>query len=108
MIESSTKIGVAGATLAFLTSLCCVLPMTFMVLGLGGSWLVVFGQVSAFSLYIGLASVAALVWAWVVAILRKGSRPTMLVLSGGTILSLVAWGIFLNEAALNQALIRWM
>ena len=46
---------------------CCVLPMTMMLLGLGGSWIAVFGKISAASYYVLTISTGILVTAWYIA-----------------------------------------
>src|SRR3546814_10856179 len=71
-----SRAGLVGSVVALLTATCCILPMALVLLGLGGSWIAVFGAVAAASLYIiGLAA-ALTVTGWVLALRRRAGRRT--------------------------------
>jgi hypothetical protein len=99
---------VRAAFLAALASLgvsaCCVLPMVFLLLGLGGSWLAVFGTISAYSFYVlGVASVLVMV-AWVLSIRRGSARHLRGWLVASTVLVGLAWLVVFNEGRINDFL----
>ncbi len=103
---------VCAAVIAAVASLgvsaCCVLPMVFILLGLGGSWLAVFGKIAALSYYVvGLSSILILV-AWVLAIRRGSSRNLRRWLAVSTALVSVSWLVVLNEGRINDLLMTWM
>jgi mercuric ion transport protein len=103
---------VRAAFLAALASLgvsaCCVLPMVFLLFGLGGSWLAVFGKIAAASFYVlGLSSFLILV-AWVLAIRRGSSRNLRRWLVASTVLLGLAWLVVFNESRINDFLMTLM
>ena len=98
----------AGSLSALGVATCCVLPMTMMLLGLGGSWLAVFGKIAAASFYVLAIAIALLIAAWVLCH-RRGSLPHMKRwLLGSTVLTVLAWVIVFNEAGINDFLITLM
>jgi mercuric ion transport protein len=101
-----------AAFLAALASLgvsaCCVLPMVFLLFGLGGSWLAVFGRIAAASFYVlGFSSLLILV-AWALAIRRGSSRNLRLWLVASTVLLGLAWLVVFNESRINDFLMTMM
>lgn len=87
---------------------CCVLPMTMMLLGLGGSWLAIFGQIAAFSaVVLGLSTILVLA-AWFIAYRRNSVSDLKFWLGGVSLLMFLAWLIFLNETRINDQLIALM
>ncbi|WP_299669639.1 hypothetical protein [uncultured Ruegeria sp.] len=56
-----------GSVSALGVATCCVLPMVMMLLGLGGSWLAVFGRIAAASYYVLAISTALVAVSWIVA-----------------------------------------
>lgn len=100
---------------AFLTALasigvsaCCVLPMVFILFGLGGSWLAVFGKIAAASYYVLGLSTLLIALAWVASL--RHARPTGLRrwLAVSTILVGAAWLVVFNEGRINEALMTLM
>jgi hypothetical protein len=98
-LASITAIGVAS---------CCVLPVTMMLLGLGGSWLAIFGKIAAASYHVLAASVFLLIIAWVSAARRGSLGKLKWWLGSSTMLTLAAWIIVSNETRLNEFLIGLM
>lgn len=79
-----------------------------MLIGLGGSWLAVFAPLAAASLPLAAVSTAVVVAAWILAVRRRVSTRTYGFLGAGSLLSLSAWGVILNDAALNDYLLSLM
>lgn len=108
MNDMITKTGLLGSVVAVATAACCILPMTLMLVGLGGSWIAVFGTIAAASFHmVGVAAVI-IAAAWILAIRRKMPTRSYATLSAGTALTIVAWILVLNEAAINDYLITLM
>ncbi|CTQ75807.1 hypothetical protein [Roseibium alexandrii] len=97
-----------GSISALGVATCCVLPMAMMLLGLGGSWLAIFGTIAAASFYVlGLSTLMVLA-AWLVTY-RKGSLLQLKWwLAGSTTLTALAWVIVFNETRINDFLITLM
>ncbi|WP_208999892.1 hypothetical protein [Stappia sediminis] len=82
--------------------------MIFLLLGLGGSWLAVFGKIAAASYYVLALSTAVILLAGLVAY-RRGSLTRLgLWIAGSAILTALAWLIVFNEARINDHLLTWM
>ena len=82
--------------------------MTMMLLGLGGSWIAVFGKISAASYYVLTISTGILVAAWYIAF-RRGSLVRLKWWLGvSTALTALAWVIATNETLINDYLITLM
>lgn len=97
-----------GSFSALGVATCCVLPVAMMLLGLGGSWLAVFGTIAAASYYVLGLSTFILLAAWYLAN-RNGSIPNLKWwLAGSTALTVGAWVIVLNETRINDFLITLM
>jgi mercuric ion transport protein len=89
-------------------SACCVLPMVFLLLGLGGSWLAVFGKIAAVSyVVLGLSSLLVLA-AWVIAVRRGSPRSLRRWLATSTALVGAAWLVVANETRINEFLMTLM
>jgi len=97
-----------GSFAALGVATCCVLPMTMMLLGLGGSWIAVFGRIAAASVYVLAVSTLILAVAWAVSYRRGALAHLRWWLTGSTLLTALAWVVFLNEARINDVLITLM
>ena len=82
--------------------------MAMMLLGLGGSWIAVFGKIAAASYYVIALSSLLVVAAWVVSYRRGSMMRLKWWLGGTTALTLLAWVIVANEARINDFLIMQM
>ena len=100
--------GLGASVLAVFSAVCCVLPMTFMLFGLGGAWLGVFGKAAAASPYLIALSAVLVAAAWIYAIRNGASRGARLVLVISTALTAAAWPIYYYEGAINDRLIGLM
>ncbi len=107
-MDALSRLGLLGSTIAALAAACCVLPLALMLIGLGGSWLAVFGVVAAAGFHVAAVSAAVLAAAWVAAIKRRAARRTYMALGIGSLTTAAAWGVMLNEATINDALISLM
>lgn len=97
-----------GSLSALGVATCCVLPMTMMLFGLGGSWLAVFGKIAAASFYVLAIATVILLAAWMISY-RRGSLVHLKGwLAGSTTLTAIAWVIVFNEARINDFLITLM
>ena len=82
--------------------------MTMMLLGLGGSWLAIFGKIAAASYYVLAVSTTLVAVSWLVSHLR-GSLPKLKWwLCGTTVITAVAWVVVFSEARINDYLIMQM
>jgi mercuric ion transport protein len=106
--DTLSKTGFAGSVFALLAAACCVLPLVIMLVGLGGSWVAVFGAVAAVSPWVALAAGLIIAFAWIVAIRRNASRQTYTLLTAGTVLTVFAWCLISYEAVVNDYLITLM
>ncbi len=108
MQQSLPKAGFAGAVAAFLTSICCILPITMMLLGLGGSWVAVFAKIAVVSPFVAAASVVLLVAGWVLA-WRNGAPTRIFGLLGlSSALTAIAIAVILFRARIDDFLISVM
>lgn len=97
-----------GSVAALGVATCCVLPMTMMLLGLGGSWIAIFGKIAALSFYILGVSTAIVCFAWYLAY-RQDALPRLgWWLIGSTAITLLAWIVVFNETRINDYLITLM
>ena len=97
-----------GSVSALGVASCCVLPMTMMLMGLGGSWLAVFGTIAAASYYVLAVSSFLVALAWLVSYRRRTIGNLKGWLAGSTALTAVAWVVVFNEARINDYLIMQM
>ncbi|WP_281973602.1 hypothetical protein [Ruegeria faecimaris] len=97
-----------GSVSALGVATCCVLPMAMMLLGLGGSWLAIFGKIAAASYYVLAISTVLVAVSWFVAH-RNGTLANLKWwLVGNTATTALAWVIVFNEAQINDYLIMQM
>ncbi len=87
---------------------CCVLPITLMLFGLGGSWVAVFGKVAAVSYYMLTVSTLMILAAWVASFRRNSLGRLKWKLGGASTMTLLAWLLVANETRINDFLIRQM
>ena len=79
-----------------------------MLLGLGGSWLAVFGKIAVASYYVLAISTALIVASWVISRRRGSMARLKWWLGGTTMVTAIAWVIVLNETRINDLLIMQM
>ncbi len=97
-----------GSLSALGVATCCVMPMTMILLGLGGSWLAVFGKIAAASYYVlGIATIFLIV-AWFQCIRQCAPGQIKKWLFGSTVLTAIAWVIVLTQVQINDFLVTLM
>jgi mercuric ion transport protein len=82
--------------------------MTMIFIGLGGSWLAIFGKIAATSFYVLAASSVILTAAWIVSIRRGSMSNLKWWLGGSTMITSLAWVIVVNETRINDFIIMQM
>ncbi|WP_299479783.1 hypothetical protein [uncultured Roseibium sp.] len=87
---------------------CCILPMALMLVGLGGSWIAIFGKIAAASFHVLGISSTLLLLAWFFSFRGRSSDRLKWWLGGSTVLTLAAWVIVFNETRINDYLITLM
>lgn len=102
------RASLVSAVAALGVATCCVLPMAFLLMGLGGSWLAVFGKIAATSYYVLAASSLFIVWAWITALQRGSALRLRAWLTLSTALVALTWLLVLNETLINDFLIGLM
>lgn len=108
-IRDRVAIGsVAASFLAFFSAACCVLPMAFMVVGLGGSWLSLIGAFSTVALYLIVLSVVFIAGAWVFAIHNGVAQQIKRALVISTALTIGAFVLLIYETPINDLFISLM
>ncbi len=104
---SRLLIGAAGM-LALVSASCCVLPIGFSIIGLGGTWLLYLGPFVAYRVPIVLAVGLVLLWAWYRVWKRWACvahrRSTLAILIGTSALFLVAAMAPLWEAEVTRTM----
>ncbi|UWQ32383.1 hypothetical protein K3555_17855 [Leisingera sp. M527] len=98
-LGSMTALGVAS---------CCILPMTMMLLGLGGSWIAIFGKIAAASYYVLAVSTVLVAVSWLMAHRRGTMAKLKWWLAGSAAMTGLAWVIASKEAQINEYLIMQM
>ena len=100
------KVGVAGSVLSLASAVCCVLPLLFIIIGLGGPWVAYFGAVASIGYYLVGVTVLVLVLALFNAIRHQDKGRSYALIFTGLVLTLVAWLIIANEGTINSVLIE--
>ncbi|WP_300072332.1 hypothetical protein [uncultured Ruegeria sp.] len=97
-----------GSLSALGVATCCILPMTMMLMGIGGSWMAIFGQIAAASFYVLAISTALVMVSWLMSY-QRGSLPKLKWwLLGTTAMTGLAWIVVFYEARINDFLIMQM
>ncbi len=97
-----------GSLSALGVATCCVLPMTMMLLGLGGSWMAIFGKIAAASYYVLAISTVLVAVTWLVSHQRGLIPKLKWWLWGTTAITGLAWVVVFYEARINDFLIMQM
>ncbi|WP_206188456.1 hypothetical protein [Parasedimentitalea denitrificans] len=87
---------------------CCILPMTLMIFGVGGGWMAFFARATVWAPFFITVAAVMTTLAWGVAWRRQQLRRLIPGLALLTAMTLLAWGIWANEMAINDLLISWM
>ncbi len=101
-------VGLGAAVASMFAALCCILPMAFMVAGLGGAWVAIFGKIAAISPYVIAITALIVMVSWYFVLKNKISRTRIAVLTTSTGLTGLAMLVLGYETRLNDMLISWM
>ena len=107
-MQKYLSVSYLGSLSALGVATCCVLPMTMMLLGLGGSWLAIFGKIAAASYYVLAISTALIAASWLASYQRGSLQKLKWWLSGASAITTLAWIVVFNEARINDYLIMQM
>jgi len=107
-VQKYLNLSYLGSFSALGVATCCVLPMTMMLFGLGGSWLAIFGKIAAASYYVLALSSIFVAVSWLVCFQRGSIKKQKWWLAGSTALTALAWSIVFNETRINDYLIMQM
>lgn len=94
-----------GSVLALLGASCCVLPMAFVLLGLGGSWLAVFAPIAGLSPYLLGIAAAFVLAAWISARFQLGAPRVRWTMGASTIAAILAHAVYLYRDPLTDLLV---
>lgn len=107
-MKKTLSLSYAGSVAALGVATCCVLPMALMLLGLGGSWFAVFGDIAATGWYVLGVSTILVLAAWLLALHRHSAGRLKWWLAGSTAMTGIAWIVIINESRINDFLIMRM
>jgi len=99
------RLSYLGSFASLGVGICCILPISLMLLGVGGSWVAVFGKIAATGYYVLTVSTALLGIAWVLAYHRGIIERLTWWIAGSTGMTAAAWVLVLYEAQINDFLI---
>ncbi|MFW8634383.1 hypothetical protein [Cribrihabitans pelagius] len=107
-MEKHLGVSCLGSVSALGAASCCVLPMTMMLLGLGGGGFAMFGKIAAASYYVLALSTLLVAVSWWVSYRHGAVAKLKWWLAGSAAVTGLAWGVVVNEARINDYLITWM
>lgn len=107
-MKNALRLNYASALASVGVAACCVLPVTFILLGMGGSWLAIFGKIAAISYYVVTLSTLVIGYSYILAFRRKSLGRLKWWLFGATLLTAIAWVVVVNEGSINDYLISRM
>lgn len=107
-MKNTLSLSYLGSAAALGVAACCVLPMALMLLGLGGSWISIFGSIAASGWYVPGVSTILVLAAWLIALRRHSAGRLKWWLAGSTAMTGFAWIVILNESGINDYLIMRM
>ncbi|MEX0968950.1 MAG: hypothetical protein WD046_00745 [Paracoccaceae bacterium] len=107
-MKNHLRLSYSSALAAVGVGACCILPVTFILLGMGGSWLAIFGKIAAASFYVLALSTLVIGYSYLIAYRRGALGRLKWWLSGATFMTAIAWLVVLNEGRLNDYLISRM
>jgi len=107
-MKNYLRFSYVGSFASLGVGICCILPISLMLLGVGGSWVAVFGKIAATGYYVLTVSTVLLGLAWVLAYHRGIIGRLSWRIAGSTGLTATAWVLVLYEAQINDFLITLM
>jgi mercuric ion transport protein len=85
-----STLGLVAALAAFVGASCCVLPLVLASAGLAGAWIANLEIFVVYRIYITLVALVVIAIGWWIALRRRSSRGTLIVLGCATVLVLGA------------------
>jgi mercuric ion transport protein len=99
-----SQVGLIAAVAALAGASCCVLPLALAWLGLAGAWIANLGIFVAYRPYITAFAIIVIVFGWMIALRRRASTRTLVVLGAAS----VVVGAALLVAHYETELTRYM
>jgi mercuric ion transport protein len=100
-----SHVGLVAALAALVGASCCALPLVLASLGLAGAWIANLGIFVAYRPYITIAALIVIAAGWVIALRRKPSGRTLLVLGLATVIVLAALAVAQYEPEITRYLV---
>ena len=100
-----SQVGLIAAIAAVVGASCCALPLALAWLGLAGAWLANFGIFVVYRPYVNAFAIIVIALGWVIALRRRASARTLIVLGIASILVVAALLIAHYETELTRYLI---
>jgi mercuric ion transport protein len=98
-------LGLALALAAFIGASCCALPLLLASLGLAGAWIANLEVFLVYRAYFTLAALVLIAIGWTMALRRRASARTFIVLGLATVTMLVALAIAQYEGEISRYLV---
>jgi mercuric ion transport protein len=98
-------VGLALALAAFVGASCCALPLILASLGLAGAWIANLEVFVVYRAYITVAALVLIVFGWAVALRRRSSSRTLIILALATFTVLAALAITQYEGEISRYLV---
>jgi mercuric ion transport protein len=95
----------AFALAAFVGASCCALPLVLASLGLAGTWIANLEVFVVYRAYFTVAALALIVLGWAIALRRRSSRRTFLILGLASVTVLAALAITQYEGEITWYLV---
>ncbi|MBX9591865.1 MAG: hypothetical protein K2X43_21445 [Hyphomonadaceae bacterium] len=99
------QVGLVAAIAALAGASCCVLPLALAWLGLTGAWLANLGVLVVYRPYVTAFAIIVIALGWAVALRRRASVRTLMVLGAASVLVVAALLIAHYETELARYLI---
>jgi mercuric ion transport protein len=104
-IHPLSLVGLAVALAAFVGASCCALPLILASVGLAGAWLANLEIFAVYRAYITAAALVLIVVGWGLALRRRPSRRTYIVLGIATATALAALLVTQYEGEITRYLV---
>ena len=98
-------VGLAVALAAFVGASCCALPVILASLGLAGAWIANLEVFVVYRAYFTVAALVLIVLGWAIALRRRPSGRTFLILGLATVIVLAALLLTQYEGEISRYLV---
>lgn len=100
-----SQVGLIAAIAALVGASCCALPLALAWLGLAGAWLANLGILVVYRPYVAAFAIIVIAFGWAIALRRRASVRTLMVLGVASILVVAALLVAHHETELARYLI---